>query len=147
MRDPNNTKGRTSYSWWPPGQECWDWEYVPFSSSFLKWRIIYAYKHCFTIPLPGRSRQNPPSPAQTVKKESPGESPEVPGLNKQMLSLRPKVALISEPRFSTPAWCDIPTREKGKRPFQTKTLDKGHFPFLAWEKSHLAGGRKSGLTN
>ena len=36
---------------------------------------------------------------------------------------------------------------KGKRPFQRKALEKGHFPFLTWEKPHLAGGRKSGLTN
>ena len=62
-------------------------------------------------------------------------------------TLRAKGALISEPRFSTLCEMRCFPREKGKRPFQSKTLDKGHFPFLAWEKSHLAGGRKSGLTN
>ena len=56
-------------------------------------------------------------------------------------SLRAKGALISEPRFSTP--CEIaifPTREWGNGLFQRKTLDKGRSPFLAWEKSYLAGG-------
>ena len=65
-------------------------------------------------------------------------------------SLRAKSTLISEPRFSTvvpPARCDFSHARKGKQPFQTETLDKGHFPCLAWEKSHVAGGRKSGLTN
>ena len=62
--------------------------------------------------------------------------------------LRAKGTLISEPRFFLPAVrCDFSHARKGKRPFQRKTLDKGHFPFLAWEKSHLAAGRKSGLTN
>ena len=61
-------------------------------------------------------------------------------------SLRAQGTLISEPPFSTPA--SFP-REKGKRPFQRKTLNNGHFPFegfLAWAKSHLAGVGKSGLT-
>ena len=62
-------------------------------------------------------------------------------------TLRAKGKLICEPRFSTPARCDFSHARKGKRPFQRKTLDKGHFPSLAWEKSRLAGGRKSGLTN
>ena len=61
--------------------------------------------------------------------------------------MRAKGTLISEPRFSTPARCDLSHARKGKWPLQRETLDKGHFPFLAWEKSHLAGGRKSGLTN
>ena len=55
-------------------------------------------------------------------------------------SLRAKGTLNSEPRFSPPARCDFSHARKLKRPFQRKTLDKGHFPFLAWEKSHLAGG-------
>ena len=55
----------------------------------------------------------------------------------QLTALRAEGTLISEPRFSTP--CKLPF-------FQRKTLDKGHFPFLVWEKSHLAGGRTSGLT-
>ena len=40
-----------------------------------------------------------------------------------------------------PARCDFSHARKGKQPFQEKTLEKGRFPFLAWEKSHLAGGR------
>ena len=28
-----------------------------------------------------------------------------------------------------------------------RMLQNGHFPCVAWEKSHVAGGRKSGLTN
>ena len=63
-------------------------------------------------------------------------------------SLRAKGALISEPRFSTPCEMRFFPREKGKTAFVKRNhLDKGRFPFLAWEKSHLAGGRKSGLTN
>ena len=38
-------------------------------------------------------------------------------------------------------------RDTGKGHFQGKTLQKGPFPFIAWEKSHVAGGRKIGLTN
>ena len=60
-------------------------------------------------------------------------------------TLRAKGTLISEPRFSTPLRDAIfPTRERENGLFKEKTLDKGHFPFLAWEKSHLAGGRNRG---
>ena len=31
--------------------------------------------------------------------------------------------------------------------FSDDSLENGHFPFVAWEKSHVAGGRKSGPTN
>ena len=63
-------------------------------------------------------------------------------------SLRAKGTLISEPRFSNPLRDAIfPTRERENGLCQRKTLDNGRFPFLAWEKSHPAGGRKSGLTN
>ena len=63
-------------------------------------------------------------------------------------TLRAKGTLISEPRFSAPCEMRFFPREKGKNClFLRKALDKGRFPFLAWEKSHLAGGRKSGLTN
>ena len=63
-------------------------------------------------------------------------------------TLRAKGTLISEPRFSTPCEMRFFPRVKGKTAFfKEKTVDKGHFPFLAWEKSHVAGGRKSGLTN
>ena len=67
--------------------------------------------------------------------------------NSCAIALRAKGTLISEPRFSTPARCDFSHARKGNGRFQRKALDKGHFPFLAWEKSHLAGGRKSGLAN
>ena len=66
------------------------------------------------------------------------------------LSPRAKGALIiiSEPRFSTPCAMRFFPREKGKTAFVGRfSLKKGRFPFLAGEKSHLAGGRKSGLTN
>ena len=62
-------------------------------------------------------------------------------------SLRAKGTLISEPRFSTP--CEMrffPTREREKGLCRGFSL-KWPFPFLAWEKSHLVGGRESGLTN
>ena len=62
-------------------------------------------------------------------------------------TLRAKGTLISEPRFSTCERRFFPHARKGKRPFQRKTLGKGRFLFLAWEKSHLAGSRKSGFTN
>ena len=51
---------------------------------------------------------------------------------------------LVSPDFLPPASCDLPHARKGKRPFQRKTLEKGSFPFLAWEKSHLAADRKFG---
>ena len=36
----------------------------------------------------------------------------------------------------------FPTRERESGHLERKALDKDHFPFLAWEKSHLARGRK-----
>ena len=51
------------------------------------------------------------------------------------------------PDFLPPATCDFSNAIQGKGYFQGKTLEKGHFPFIAWEKSHVAGDRKSGLTN
>ena len=58
-------------------------------------------------------------------------------------SLRAKGTLISEPRV-----CDFSHARKGKRPFQRRNFsEKAIFPFLAWETSHLAGGREPGLTN
>ena len=27
------------------------------------------------------------------------------------------------------------------------SLENGHFPYVAWESSHVAGGRKSALSN
>ena len=61
---------------------------------------------------------------------------------------RAKGRLISEPRFPTPCEMRFFPREKGKTAFvEGFSLKFGRFPFLAWEKSHLAGGRKSGLTN
>ena len=66
----------------------------------------------------------------------------------QKKNLRAKGALISEPRFSTPCEMWFFPREKGKTAVSKKNpLDKGRFTFLGWAKSHLAGGRKSGLTN
>ena len=63
-------------------------------------------------------------------------------------TLRAKGTLISEPRFSTPCEMRFSPREKGKTAFfKEKPSTKAVFPFLAWEKSQLAGGRKSGLTN
>ena len=67
---------------------------------------------------------------------------------KNIVSLRAKGTPISEPRFSTPCEMRFFPREKGKKailsgPFQRK----GRFAFLAWEKSHLAGGGKLGLTS
>ena len=63
-------------------------------------------------------------------------------------SLRAKGTLISEPRFSTPCEMRFFPREKGKTAVvEGFSSRKGRFPFLAWEKSHLAGGRESGLTN
>ena len=64
-----------------------------------------------------------------------------------VFSLRAKGTLISEPRFSTPCEMRFFPREKGKTAFSKKNSRQRPFPFLAWEKSLLAGGRKSGLTN
>ena len=36
---------------------------------------------------------------------------------------------------------------QGRWPFSGDLLQNGHFPCIAWEKSHIARGRKSGLTN
>ena len=63
-------------------------------------------------------------------------------------TLRAKGTLISEPRFSTPCEMRLFPGDTGKKPFsRKKNIEKGHFPCIAWEKSLLAGGRKSGLTN
>ena len=71
-----------------------------------------------------------------------------PALGGAAPSLRAKGTLIGEPRLSTPCEMRFFPREKGKTAFvEGFSLEKGRFPFLAWEKSHLAGGRKSGLTN
>ena len=48
------------------------------------------------------------------------------------------------PDFLPPARCDFSHARKGERPFQRSTLDKGRFPFLGWEKSHLAGAENRG---
>ena len=63
-------------------------------------------------------------------------------------TLRAKGTLISEPRFSTRCEMRFFPREKGENGLlKEKPSTKAVFPFLAWEKPHLAGGRKSGLTN
>ena len=59
----------------------------------------------------------------------------------------PKAHQLVSPDFLPPARCDFSHARKGKRPFSRVFLWKGRFPFLAWEKPHLARGRKSGLTN
>ena len=87
----------------------------------------------------------PPSPEIPKKSQKGLPGPPRPECQK---TLRAKGALISEPRFSTPCEMRFFPREKGKTAFvEVVSLYKGRFPFLAWEKSHLAGGRKSGLTN
>ena len=62
-----------------------------------------------------------------------------------------KGTLISEPRLSNPCEMRFFPREKGGKKKglfkETCSSTKGRFPFLAWEKLHLAGVRKSGLTN
>ena len=58
-----------------------------------------------------------------------------------------KGTLISEPRCSTPCEMRFFPREKGKWPSFEGFSPKRSFSFLAWEKSHLAGGRKSRLAN
>ena len=70
-----------------------------------------------------------------------------PGGNFSEKSLRAKGALSSEPRFSIPCEMRFFPSEKGKTAFSKQSPRQRPFPFLAWEKSHLAGGRKSGLTN
>ena len=50
---------------------------------------------------------------------------------------------LSEPRFSTPCEMRFFLREKGKTAFVECFSLKRPFS-LSWEKSHLAGGRKSG---
>ena len=62
-------------------------------------------------------------------------------------TLRTKGTLISEPRFSNPCNMQSFPRDTGKRPFSRTNPRKGYFPFITWEKSHVARGRKSGLTN
>ena len=46
--------------------------------------------------------------------------------------------------FLPPARCDFPTRERENGRFGEKPSKDGHFPFLAWEKSHLAGVENRG---
>ena len=53
----------------------------------------------------------------------------------ELKTLRAKGTLISEPRF------------KGKTAFSKKNPRQRPFPLSRVGKSHLAGGRKSGLTN
>ena len=62
-------------------------------------------------------------------------------------TLRAKSTPISEPRFSIPCEIRFFPLEKEKMAFVKGFSLKRPFPFLAWEKSHLAGDRKSGLTN
>ena len=57
----------------------------------------------------------------------------------QLHTLRAKDTLISEPRFSTPCDMRFCPRDTGKRPLQGKSPRKGHFPFIARGKSHVAG--------
>ena len=64
-----------------------------------------------------------------------------------VLALRAKGTLISEPRFSTPCEMRFFPREKGKTAFQRESLDKRPLSLSRVGKSHLAGGRKSGLAN
>ena len=98
---------------------------------------------------PGRLRVKKLPVAGTAEKQTFWRGRHWPeGFPKNLLqTLRAKGTLISEPRFSTPCEKRFFPREKGKRPLSRVFLWKGRFPFLAWEKSHLAGGRKSGLTN
>ena len=52
------------------------------------------------------------------------------------------------PDFLPPVRCDFPTRERENEAFvEGFPLKRHRSPFLAWGKSHLAGGRRSGLTN
>ena len=66
---------------------------------------------------------------------------------------RPKVHWLVSPDFLPPARCDFSYARKGNGLFKDKTLDKGLFPFLAWEKqgknrvSQGVANRGSGLTN
>ena len=66
---------------------------------------------------------------------------------KLRITLRANGALISEPRFSTPCEMRFFPREKGKTAFSKKNPRQRPFSLSRMGKSHLAGGRKSGLTN
>ena len=61
------------------------------------------------------------------------------------MTLRAKGTLISEPRFSTPCDMRFSPRDTGKKwPFSEDSLQNGHFPSIAWGKSHIARGRNRG---
>ena len=55
----------------------------------------------------------------------------------------------SEPRFSTylVRHASFPTRHRETGHFEDYPLSRSPFPGVAWGKSHVAGGGKSGLTN
>ena len=63
----------------------------------------------------------------------------------ELIALRAKGTLISEPRFSTPCEMRFFPREKGKTAFLGgKSLDNGRFPFLAWENRISQGVENRG---
>ena len=64
-----------------------------------------------------------------------------------LTTLRAKGTLISEPRFSTPCEMRFFPREKGKTAFSEQNPRQRPFSLSRVGKTHLAGGRKSGLTN
>ena len=61
-----------------------------------------------------------------------------------LLSLRAKGTLISEPRFSTPCEMRFFPREKGKMAFVEGFFCNGRFPFLAWENRISQGVENRG---
>ena len=61
-------------------------------------------------------------------------------------TLRAKGTLISE-IFYPLLQCDLSHRNTAKWPFSRVFLENDIEPCVAWEKSHVAGGRKSGVTN
>ena len=95
--------------------------------------------------LPGKhASQDPPRNPPSVRQDLGFFEPNCAA---ETTTLRAKGALISQPRFSIPCEMRSFPREKGKMAFVEGFSLKGRFPFLAWEKTHLAGRRKPGLTN
>ena len=95
-------------------------------------------------------KSRPPSPVSRNRKNEkyPKRPPRKFGAQKSQVPWGPKAhTLLVSPDFRTPATCGFSHAIQGKGHYQGKTLDKGHLPFIAWKKSHVAGGRKLGLTN
>ena len=65
----------------------------------------------------------------------------------EQLPWGPKAHWLVSPDCLPLAIWDFSHALQGQWPLSGDSLQNGHFPCVAWEKSHIARGRKSGFTN